>query len=251
MKNVLNIYKKSGETPLEAINRFRANNPVYEGVKITYAGRLDPLADGVLLLLAGTAVYEREKYLKLDKEYEAEILFGFETDTYDILGLPNVGNKEKSFNEKELDELLSKFLGKNNMPFPPYSSYKIKGKPLFQWSREGRIKEIEIPQKERQIYEIKILDLKKINGEKLLFEIVGKIKSVKGDFRQEKILKQWRKILEKNADIEFQTANIRIKCSSGTYVRLIAHELGKKIKTGATLLNLKRVRVGDFWLSEN
>ncbi|MBM2817978.1 MAG: ine55 [Parcubacteria group bacterium] len=119
MKLVLNIYKKVGETPLEAINRFRADNPKYQSVKITYAGRLDPLAEGVLILLAGSAVYEKEKYLKLDKEYEAEIVFGFETDTYDILGMPTVGNIEKYFTRKELGELLNKFLGKNKQPFPP------------------------------------------------------------------------------------------------------------------------------------
>ncbi|MDE1988462.1 MAG: hypothetical protein KGJ58_03695 [Patescibacteria group bacterium] len=88
MKQVLNIYKKAGETPLETISRFRADNQEYQKEKITYAGRLDPLAEGVLILLVGDAVYEKEKYLKTDKEYEAEILFGFETDTYDILGLP-------------------------------------------------------------------------------------------------------------------------------------------------------------------
>ena len=88
MKCILNIYKKTGETPLETINRLRADKPEYQNAKITYAGRLDPLAKGALILLAGDAVYEKEKYLKLDKEYEAEILFGFETDTYDILGLP-------------------------------------------------------------------------------------------------------------------------------------------------------------------
>ena len=77
MKNIINIYKKAGETPLEAINRLRSRRPEYQDVKITYAGRLDPLAEGVLILLAGDAVYEKEKYLKLDKEYEAEILFGF------------------------------------------------------------------------------------------------------------------------------------------------------------------------------
>ena len=196
MKLVLNIYKKAGETPLEAINRFRADNPEYQSVKITYAGRLDPLAEGVLILLAGSTVYEKEKYLKLDKEYEAEIVFGFETDTYDILGMPTIGNIEKYFTRKEFGGLLNKFLGKNNQSFPPYSSYKIKGKPLFEWSREGRIKEIEIPKKQREIYEVKILRLQKINGKNLLAQINKKIKNVKGDFRQEKILRQWEKILK-------------------------------------------------------
>ena len=69
---------------------------------------------------------------------------------------------------------------------------------------------------------------------------------MKGDFRQEKILRQWGKILKNKADTEFQTAKIKIKCSSGTYIRSIAHKLGKDLKAGAVLLNLKRIRVGKF-----
>ncbi|KKR47719.1 MAG: TruB family pseudouridylate synthase [Parcubacteria group bacterium GW2011_GWA1_40_21] len=277
MNKVLNIYKREGETPLEVINRFRANNPEYQSVKITYAGRLDPLAEGVLILLAGSAVYEKEKYLKLDKEYEAEIVFGFETDTYDILGLPKRKKVIKDFHKDELAGFLNKFLGKNKQPFPPYSSYKIKGKPLFEWSREEKIKDIKIPEKEREIYEIKILRLQKINGRNLLAQINKKIQKVKGDFRQEKILKKWQGILKdkpankfqnfKNKMVhnfsdsrncvpfsysaEFQTAKIKIKCSSGTYIRSIAHKLGKDLKIGATLLNLKRTKVGDFEIKDS
>jgi len=251
MKRILNIYKKAGETPLEAINRFRANNPEYQSVKITYAGRLDPLAEGVLILLAGDGVYEKEKYLKLDKEYEAEILFGFETDTYDILGLPKMKKVIKDFNRNELTGFLNNFLGKNSFPFPPYSSYKIKGKALFQWAREGKIKEIKIPEKEREIYEIKITRLRKIGGKNLLAQINKKIQKVKGDFRQEKILKRWEKILKNNAGIKFQTASIKIKCSSGTYIRSIAHKLGKELKNAGILLNLRRTKVGNFDIKDS
>ncbi len=251
MKRILNIYKKVGETPLEAINRFRANNPEYKSVKMTYAGRLDPLAKGVLILLAGDAIYEKEKYLKLDKEYEAEILFGFETDTYDILGLPKKNKKIENFKKEKLAESLKIFIGTSKMSFPPYSSYRIKGKPLFQWVREGRIKEIKIPEKERETYEIKITRLRKIGGKNLLAQINKKIKKVKGDFRQGKILKQWEKILKNNTDIEFQTANIKIKCSSGTYIRSIAHNLGRELKIGAILLNLVRTKVGDFEIKDS
>ena len=53
MKKILKLYKKEGETPLEAIERFRRKNPEYRNEKMTYAGRLDPMAEGVLLVLAG------------------------------------------------------------------------------------------------------------------------------------------------------------------------------------------------------
>ena len=125
MKKIINIYKKVGETPLEAINRFRSANPEHQNVKMTYAGRLDPLAEGVLILLSGEAIHEKEKYLDLDKEYEAEIVFGFETDTYDILGLPKKKKMTKDFDRDELAGFLNNFLGRNKERFPRYSSYKI------------------------------------------------------------------------------------------------------------------------------
>ncbi|MDE1988461.1 MAG: hypothetical protein KGJ58_03690 [Patescibacteria group bacterium] len=154
--------------------------------------------------------------------------------------------KIKNFKKEELAKSLKIFTGASKMPFPPYSSYKIKGKPLFKWAREGRIKEVEIPEKEREIYEIKIIRLRKIDGKNLLAQISKKIQKVKGDFRQRQILGQWSKILEKEFCSEFQTVKLVIKCSGGTYVRSIAHILGGKIKTGATLLSLKRTRAGDF-----
>ena len=53
---------------------------------MTYAGRLDPMASGLLIVLAGEETKNKEKYLNLDKEYLFEVLFGFKTVTYDFLG---------------------------------------------------------------------------------------------------------------------------------------------------------------------
>ena len=60
-KSVLNLYKKVGETPLECIKRFQSDHPEYQGEKMTYAGRLDPLASGVLLVLVGKECKQKEK----------------------------------------------------------------------------------------------------------------------------------------------------------------------------------------------
>ncbi|MBP6060753.1 MAG: hypothetical protein KA515_01980, partial [Candidatus Pacebacteria bacterium] len=86
IKKIVVVDKREGETPLSALERFRAKNKGYKDLPITYAGRLDPMASGVLVLLAGEKTKEKDKYLFLDKEYEFEVLFGFATDTYDILG---------------------------------------------------------------------------------------------------------------------------------------------------------------------
>jgi hypothetical protein len=83
---VLNLYKKLGETPRERLERLRTQKPHYAHEVLSYAGRLDPMAEGVLLCLVGSANKRREAYLDLGKEYVLDILFGFSTDTYDVLG---------------------------------------------------------------------------------------------------------------------------------------------------------------------
>ena len=117
---IFNIHKPVGISPLDAINTLKEKYSELKNEKMTYAGRLDPMAEGALLILAGKAVYEKEKYLKLDKEYEGEILFGFETDTYDVLGLPKKSKHSVSIPRTVLEKTLEKFLGKNKMPLPPY-----------------------------------------------------------------------------------------------------------------------------------
>jgi len=266
LKNILNIYKPVGISSLDAIKLLKEKYPELKNEKMTYAGRLDPMAEGALIVLAGNAVYEKEKYLKLDKEYEGEILFGFETDTYDVLGLSEkIIHYRRSMSIVKMRKILKSFEGEISLPLPPYSSYKIKGKPLFQWARKGKLSEIEIPIRQTKINSAKLLSLNEISGKNLMKTIEQKISSIKGDFRQKKILSRWQKMLPKSCwsikTVTFQTvkrreketlsrrfslAKIKISCSSGTYIRSIAHHLGKELKIGGILLNLKRTKVGDF-----
>lgn len=251
LSEIFNVYKPIGISPLDAINLLKEKYPELKSNKMTYAGRLDPMAEGALLILAGNAVYEKEKYLKFDKEYEGEILFGFETDTYDVLGLPKKDQFPPTPSRQHLDGVLKKFEGDTYLPLPPFSSYKIKGKPLFQWAREKKIGEIEIPTRKTKINSAKILGVDKISGEKLLKIIEQKINLVKGDFRQKEILNQWQEkilpYLSSSRNKEgFSAVKIKIKCSSGTYIRSIAHCIGKELKTGAILLSLVRTKIGKF-----
>ena len=254
-RKILNIYKPVGISPLDAIKALKEKYPELKGEKITYAGRLDPLAEGTLLILIGKAVYEKEKYLKLDKEYEAEILFGFNTDTYDILGLSKKNRLSTSISRTVLDIEIKKLEGNISLPLPPYSSYKIKSKPLFQWAREGKLDEVEIPTRKTKIFSAELLNFDEISGQKLLETIEQKIKLIKGDFRQKEILNRWQKMLPELCSsskmVTFWIAKIKINCSSGTYIRSIAHHLGKKIKTGGVILSLTRTKVGDFEIKDS
>jgi len=244
MKKIINVYKKIGETPLEALNKFKSKNPDYKNIKMGYAGRLDPMAEGVLIALVGEENKKIKKYMNLDKEYNAEILIGFSSDTNDVLG---IAEKGKNLDKEELIKLIKKtikeFKGKYNQKIPKYSSYKIKGKPMFHYALKNiDIKEI---RKEVIIKKLKINSIESISSKKLLNYILNKIKKVKGNFRQEKIAKKWEKLL-KNKQEKFLVLNLIISCSSGTYIRAIADELGDKINNKALLLSLKRTKVGKF-----
>src|SRR5687767_12670821 len=87
MNQVLNIYKPIGLTPLQLIKLLKKSKEGYKNIKMSFAGRLDPLAHGVMLLLLGEENKNRDKYLSLDKTYEFKVLFGVETDTFDFLGI--------------------------------------------------------------------------------------------------------------------------------------------------------------------
>ncbi len=247
MKNIILLNKKEGETPLEALENFRKKNKKYKDIKMTYAGRLDPMASGVLLVLAGEETKNKEKYLGLDKEYEFEILFGFATDTYDVLGKVISSNVLTNFRtskiKNKIKENLKYFTGKFIQKYPVYSSKTVKGKQLFEYARGGV--EVELPEREVFVKKFMLLKLQKISSKKLLTNIEKRVKKVKGDFRQDEILKIWRKKLNVQHRV-FNIASFKIKCSSGTYVRGIANSIGEKIGIPALAFSIKRTKVGRF-----
>lgn len=252
MKKILVLNKKEGETPLEALGAFRFKNKKYKDTKMTYAGRLDPMANGLLLVLVGNETKNKEKYLVLDKEYNFEILFGFATDTYDILGKVISARQdlaEESFiDKKELNQKIQKelkhFRGRFKQKFPMYSSRTVLGRSLFSYARAGEV--VESPEKEVNVKKLKFLEIRAISKTKLLQNIKKRILKVKGDFRQKEILKIWRQKLSTKTSDKFFIASFKIKCTSGTYVRGIAHSLGEKIGIGALAFSIKRTKIGKW-----
>lgn len=273
METLILEYKMPGETPLECINRVKDRNKAYFNVPMTYAGRLDPMAEGLMIILAGDECQNKDKYNAMTKTYEVDVLFGFATDTYDLLGLvtpesslemlPQRTHKFSAENllhvravalssssettfSHELEKKLQNFTGKINQKYPVYSSRTVAGKPLFQWAREGKLSEIEVPSHEVYVENIEIKKTKEISGKKLMKYITESISKVKGDFRQEEILVKWHEVLDTNTDTTFPIVKLVISCSSGTYVRAIAHELGQSIGTPALAMHILRTKIGDY-----
>lgn len=232
------VYKFVGETPLEALERFRVSRPELKDVPMTYAGRLDPMAEGLLLILIGDECKKKEEYLDLDKEYEVEVVFGLKTDTHDALGLVEVGPVEA----QSLPDL-SVYIGKFTQTYPAYSSKTIHGKHLHQLARTNDLPE-EMPTREVEIYSLKLLKTELITAYELKEIILKNIDRVTGDFRQEEIKKRWQDVLSR--DQEFEKITLKVSCSSGTYMRSLADHMGNDRGGGAFALSIKRTRIGSF-----
>lgn len=249
MEKLLILNKEVGETPLECMEKFRASNSEYVGVPMTYAGRLDPMAEGALLVLVGEECKKKDEYLGLDKEYEVEILFGFATDTYDVLGkisstCPTCG--KNSLHMSDMWRELQKFKGKFVQEYPAYSSKTVDGVQLHALANRGELPD-EMPTKEVEIYDIQILEEREIDSETLLKEIKSNISKVKGDFRQSEILCLWQESLKYPSN-KYQVIKIRVSCSSGTYMRSLAHNLGQRLGVPALAYSIKRTGVGGYLL---
>lgn len=235
------VYKNLGETPLEALERTRLNKGLDPLLPMTYAGRLDPMAEGVLLVLVGDECKNKQKYLDMPKEYETEILFGIETDTFDILGLPKI-TEDVVFSKDCLLEKIDKYIGKSTQVYPSFSSKTVSGKPLFQYFREGE--DVALPKREVEVFSIDFLEERNLSSDFLLQQIEERISKVKGDFRQSEILLAWNKILAEKR--EFKIIKLKINCGSGFYVRRFADSLGKEFGMGAIAYSIKRTKVGNF-----
>ncbi len=248
---ILNINKPIGLTPVQAIQRVRDTIPEYADATLSFAGRLDPMAEGVLLLMVNDENKNRETYLKLDKEYESEILFGFATDTFDALGMVTSTIESPDDLRQQFPELLKTYVGDFVQEFPPYSSKPVGGKALFAWSNEGLIDEVEIPSANRKIFDIKLLDISIITQEQLQRTITERIAKVSGAFRQKEILLRWKKAFEDDKRQTFLVATIRATVSSGTYIRSLADDIGKKLNSAALALSIKRTRVGPYTIEKS
>ncbi len=244
---VLNLYKQLGETPSERLDRLRTQRPEYEREVLSYAGRLDPMAEGVMLTLVGSANKMREAYLDMSKEYVLDVLFGFATDTYDVLGrIMNTGDTA-TVTKKAIEQGLNEFRGHVSQEYPPYSSKAVEGKSLFQWAREGAIGALVLPKKTVTVYDISLEGMYKISEPALRAYIENGIEKVHGDFRQEEILEGWRRALpNKDEGRQFPCATVKISCSSGTYARSIAHGLGQDLGVPALALHILRTKVGEY-----
>ncbi len=249
--SVVNLYKKLGETPRERLERLRQQKPHFEHEVLSYAGRLDPMAEGVMLCLVGSANNRRDEYLDMSKEYTLDVLFGFSTDTYDVLGKITDSSDAAGVTRKKIEQGLNEFRGMLSQEYPPYSSKTVEGKSLFTWARQGMLGTLVLPRRTVTIYDINLEKIYKVKEPQLLEYIQNGVDSVNGDFRQEEVLRLWRRNLKPGGEREFPCATISISCSSGTYARSIANGLGTYLGVPALALHILRTKVGEYTVEKS
>lgn len=246
------FWKRAGETPLAALERFRKERALSEDVPLTYAGRLDPMAGGILLVLAGEEAKNRAAYLALPKEYRVAVLFGIATDSYDALGLvEEVHPVARPEVEVQAARILRSMQKRFLQAYPPYSSKPVNGTPLYQWAREGRIREVDIPKHEVEIYRADIERWESRSNADVLEFVRQRVRLVVGDFRQEEIVERWEASLGEMSRADLPLLWVRIACSSGTYMRGVAHDLGRAVGCGAIAYAIERIAVGPYRGVEN
>jgi tRNA U55 pseudouridine synthase TruB len=269
------LFKKQFETPKETIERYIKSGELPPKDTYTYAGRLDPLASGLLIVLDEASLARREEILNLPKTYEVEVLFGMSTDSFDLLGLVQPIEKSlgwrtlASISDKEkIDEKFmygmagvegdmaadfdwSKLVGSYMQYYPFFSSKPVDGMPLFAYTKLHGIEEtnLKLPSREVELFAIEKINERNISLTEIEHKIEEILMHVKGDFRQNEIAESWKICIDQNRAAHmdgYKVLTLKLDVSSGFYVRSFACWLGQKFGIGAIALSIKRIAVGEY-----
>lgn len=178
---------------------------------VGHAGTLDPFATGLLLVAVGRECTKNlQAFVGLDKEYAAEIVLGKSSTTLDPEGvIAAAEGPTVIISRGALKAALHKLTG-DLMQLPPmHSAIKIGGKKLYELARKGI--EIERPPRPVTIFEFKLL----------------------------------QPLPQETVELPV-TISTRVHCSSGTYIRALARDLGAELATAGYLSNLRRTKIGNF-----
>lgn len=208
----INVYKPLEWTSHDVVARLRR---LFGLKRIGHLGTLDPLAEGVLPVCLGQATRLIE-YFPSDKRYQATITLGRTTTTLDAEGdvLSELDCQAAGINlsPHALETALNHFRGTIQQQVPLYSAVHVGGKKLYKLAREG--KTADLPVREACIHELVLV---KINQD----------------------------------DLAHPVLTLDVHCSSGTYIRSLARDIGAVLGCGAYLSGLVRTAHGHFPLTQS
>lgn len=153
MNGIINVLKPPGMTSHDIIYFMRKRLKMK---KVGHTGTLDPEAAGVLPVCVGKATKAVQFITDKRKKYRTTIKFGVQTETYDKYGAVVEATQVNGIDMDKLQNALGDFRGVIRQLPPIYSAIKIAGKKLYQYALDGE--EIEIQEREVEIYSIEIVD---------------------------------------------------------------------------------------------
>ncbi|WP_425546238.1 tRNA pseudouridine(55) synthase TruB [Agromyces tropicus] len=181
--------------------------------KVGHAGTLDPMATGLLLLGVESSTRLLHHLVGLDKEYLATIRLGWATTTDDAEGEPLPAASAESVAAVDPDDLargMAALTGTIDQVPSAVSAVKVDGRRAYQRVRDGEA--VELAPRTVTVSAFELLDTRGGDG--------------------------WRDL------------DVRVACSSGTYVRALARDLGAALGVGGHLTALRRTRIGAFDVAE-
>ena len=238
------VIKPAGYTMNQFILDYKEKNKIN---KLCFAGRLDPMARGKVLLLFNDECKNIEKYKNMNKIYTFKIIIGFQTDSDDSLGI--IQNINPNITTENIIEIKKKIsfnikTGSFNQSFHKYSSKCINGKPLWQITKENEKENNEdLPSHLVSIYDYKIGKCEQYNFIDWKTKIINQINTIdkKCNFNQENIINQWNNI---NLDIKHIYAiPITLTVSSGFYVRQFVRDFSDIIDFPLMVYDINRIEI--------
>jgi tRNA pseudouridine55 synthase len=178
--------------------------------KVGHAGTLDPMATGVLVLGVNKATRLLGHLMLSEKAYDATVRLGAATTTDDAEGEVTSSTSAAGVTEAMVREALSGFVGEIQQVPSTVSAIKVGGKRAYKLARAGE----EVTLEPRQVT-VRSIDVHAVRREG-----------------------------------EFLGVDLSVTCSSGTYIRAIARDLGAALGVGGHLTALRRTEVGPFDLDD-
>ena len=152
---VLVVDKPAGWTSHDVVARCRK---LLNERSIGHLGTLDPMATGVLPLVAGRMTRLSQFYAGSEKTYEGTIRLGIATDTYDADGEPSGPERATEVKLEQVDKVAREFVGRLEQTPPPFSAKKIKGVPAYKLAR--RKQDVELKAVEVEVFEFEVRELR-------------------------------------------------------------------------------------------
>lgn len=204
---IVGVDKPGGMSSHDVVNACRR---IFGERRVGHTGTLDPLATGALCICIGPAARLDAYMTNHDKTYDVRISFGVATDTDDAAGTPvHVCEVPACVGDPEFARgYVASLVGRHKQLPPAYSAIKRDGVKAYEAARAGNV--VKLEPRDIEIYDAALLGL------------------------------------ERNHDADVLYWDVRLSVSKGTYIRSVARDVGRALKTAAHVETLRRLQVGPL-----